>query len=52
MEGADSALWLAAAPEAAKLDAAFVVDRKATPCPFRGKGEEVLWGLCESMRRV
>ncbi len=51
-EGADSALWLAASPEAANLEAAFVVDRKATPCSFRGKGEAELWGLCESMRRV
>ena len=51
-QGADSALWLAAAPEAAGLDAAFVVDRQATPCAFRGQGEEPLWELCESMRRV
>jgi len=51
-QGADSALWLAAAPEAAGLEGAFVVERQATPCSFRGPDEEPLWALCESMRRV
>jgi hypothetical protein len=48
-QGADTAIWLAASPEAAGRSGEFWVDRKAVPCKFRdAQRQAMLWSLCES----
>jgi NAD(P)-dependent dehydrogenase (short-subunit alcohol dehydrogenase family) len=49
-EGADTVLWLAAAPQAAGLHGRFVARRRERTCRFRDEsGEEALFALCERM---
>lgn len=51
-EGADTAVWLAAAPESAGSTGRFFVKRRERPCRFRDEAaEEALFGLCERMTR-
>jgi NAD(P)-dependent dehydrogenase (short-subunit alcohol dehydrogenase family) len=51
-EGADTAVWLAASPEAEGRSDAFWIDRQERACRFRGRaGEDALWALCASMTR-
>jgi NAD(P)-dependent dehydrogenase (short-subunit alcohol dehydrogenase family) len=48
-KGADTAVWLAASPEAAGQSGKFFVDRKERPCKFRVPDQmERLWQLCEA----
>ena len=47
-QGADTAVWLAAAPELAGVTARFYMDRQDVPCEFRNQAaEETLWRICE-----
>jgi NAD(P)-dependent dehydrogenase (short-subunit alcohol dehydrogenase family) len=49
-EGADTAIWLATSPEVAGVSGRFWVNRRDTPCEFRGRdNEESLWSLCDRM---
>jgi len=49
-DGADTVVWLAAAPEAAGEHAKFWIDRRAVRCRYRDRDqEERLWSLCASM---
>jgi NAD(P)-dependent dehydrogenase (short-subunit alcohol dehydrogenase family) len=49
-EGADTAIWLATSPEMAGVSGRFWVNRRETPCEFRGRdNEEALWSLCDGM---
>jgi NAD(P)-dependent dehydrogenase (short-subunit alcohol dehydrogenase family) len=49
-EGADTAIWLATSPEMAGVSGRFWVNRRETPCEFRGRdNEEALWALCDRM---
>jgi len=47
-QGADTVTWLALSPEVEGKSNVFWVDRKETPCQFRGqKDEERMWAVCE-----
>src|SRR5690606_21030490 len=47
-KGADTALWLASAPELEGISGRFFVDRKDVPCKFRDAGAiKRLWDVCE-----
>jgi NAD(P)-dependent dehydrogenase (short-subunit alcohol dehydrogenase family) len=47
-QGADTAVWLAAAPELTGVTARFYMDRREVPCEFRDQAaEETLWRICE-----
>lgn len=47
-EGADTITWLALSPDVEGKSGLFWVDRKETPCQFRGeKDEERMWSVCE-----
>jgi NAD(P)-dependent dehydrogenase (short-subunit alcohol dehydrogenase family) len=49
-QGADTAVWLASAPEVEGLTGRFWSDRRELACQFRGEtGEERLWEICASM---
>jgi len=47
-QGADTAVWLASAPELGGVSGKFYEDRQELPCEFRNaETEEKLWGICE-----
>jgi NAD(P)-dependent dehydrogenase (short-subunit alcohol dehydrogenase family) len=47
-QGADTAVWLAAAPDVAGVTARFYADRREAQCEFRDHDtEERLWRICE-----
>ena len=47
-EGADTAVWLANAPDVAATTGAFFADRREVACEFRDYDtEERLWTICE-----
>ena len=49
-QGADTALWLASAPEVQGVTNKFFVDRAELACEFRNKSaEEKLWRICASL---
>ena len=49
-EGADTAVWLAAAPEVEGRNGLFWIDRQERRCRFRGeRGEEAVFALCARM---
>jgi NAD(P)-dependent dehydrogenase (short-subunit alcohol dehydrogenase family) len=49
-EGADTAVWLASAPELEGVTGKFFEDREGLPCEFRNtKAEEKLWRICEEL---
>ncbi len=49
-QGADTAVWLAAAPEAQGQHGLFWIERQERRCRFRDpKAEEALWSLCAEM---
>jgi NAD(P)-dependent dehydrogenase (short-subunit alcohol dehydrogenase family) len=51
-DGADTAVWLASAPEVARITGTFFENRKEVSCAFRGReAEEKLWSICESFTR-
>ena len=51
-QGADTAVWLAAAPELADVSGRFYMDRSEKTCAFRNEAqEERLWALCARMTR-
>jgi NAD(P)-dependent dehydrogenase (short-subunit alcohol dehydrogenase family) len=48
VQGADTAVWLAASPDVAGVTARFFADRREAPCEFRDHDtEEKLWRICE-----
>jgi NAD(P)-dependent dehydrogenase (short-subunit alcohol dehydrogenase family) len=49
-QGADTAVWLASAPEMEGASGKFFEDREELECEFRNKkNEEKLWGICEGL---
>jgi NAD(P)-dependent dehydrogenase (short-subunit alcohol dehydrogenase family) len=49
-EGADTAVWLASAPEVAGASGKFFMDRREVPCELRDEAiEERLWTECERL---
>jgi NAD(P)-dependent dehydrogenase (short-subunit alcohol dehydrogenase family) len=47
-QGADTAVWLASAPEIAGTTSRFFADRRDVPCEFRNTQiEERLWSVCD-----
>ena len=49
-QGADTAVWLASAPEMEGVSGKFFEDRVELECEFRNKkNEEKLWKICEGM---
>ena len=49
-QGADTAVWLASAPEMKNVTSRFFEDREELECEFRNKSrEEKLWGICEEL---
>ena len=49
-QGADTAVWLASAPEFENVSGKFFEDREELPCEFRNKrNEEKLWNICEEL---
>ena len=49
-QGADTAVWLASAPELEGVSGKFFEDREELPCEFRNeKAEEKLWRICEEL---
>jgi NAD(P)-dependent dehydrogenase (short-subunit alcohol dehydrogenase family) len=49
-QGADTAVWLASAPEIADTTGRFFADRGDVPCEFRStQVEERLWRICEDL---
>ncbi len=47
-QGADTAVWLASAPDLARTTGVFFADRREVACEFRGyETEERLWAICE-----
>jgi NAD(P)-dependent dehydrogenase (short-subunit alcohol dehydrogenase family) len=49
-QGADTAVWLASAPELEGVTGKFFEDREEVECEFRNKNaEEKLWRICEEM---
>ena len=50
VQGADTAVWLASAPELEGMSGKFFEDREELPCEFRNKrNEEKLWRICEEL---
>ena len=50
VQGADTAVWLASAPEMEGVSGKFFEDRQEVECEFRNKkNEERLWRICEEM---
>ena len=48
VQGADTAVWLAASSDVAGVTARFFADRREAPCEFRDHDtEERLWRICE-----
>ena len=51
-QGANTAVWLASAPEMEGVTNKFFEDREELPCEFRNKkNEEKLWSICEELMR-
>ena len=49
-QGADTAVWLASAPEMEAVSGKFFEDREELACEFRNRGaEEKLWRICEGL---
>jgi len=49
-QGADTAVWLASAPELEGVTSKFFDERKERPCEFRNEAdEEKLWSICEGL---
>ena len=49
-QGADTAVWLASAPELQAVSGKFFEDREELECEFRNKkNEEKLWKICEEL---
>jgi NAD(P)-dependent dehydrogenase (short-subunit alcohol dehydrogenase family) len=49
-QGADTAVWLASAPELESVSNKFFEDREELECEFRNKkDEEKLWNICEGL---
>ena len=49
-QGADTAVWLASAPELEGVTDKFFDERKERPCEFRNEpDEERLWAICEAL---
>jgi len=49
-QGADTAVWLASAPELEGVSGAFFEERQERACEFRNEGdEEKLWKICERL---
>lgn len=49
-QGADTAVWMASAPELEGVSGKFFEDREELECEFRNKkAEEKLWRICEGM---
>jgi len=49
-QGADTAVWLASAPELEGVSGKFFEEREVLPCEFRNKrSEEKLWRICEGL---
>jgi len=49
-QGADTAVWLAGAPELEGVSGKFFEEKKELPCEFRNKkAEEKLWKICEEL---
>jgi len=49
-QGADTAVWLASAPELQGVNGKFFEDREEVECEFRNeKHEEKLWKICEEL---
>ena len=49
-QGADTAIWLASAPELAGVSGKFFEEREELECEFRNeKNEEKLWKICEAL---
>lgn len=49
-QGADTAIWLASAPEVEGVTCKFFEDREELKCEFRNrKAEEKLWRICEEL---
>jgi NAD(P)-dependent dehydrogenase (short-subunit alcohol dehydrogenase family) len=47
-QGADTAVWLASAPDLANTTGVFFADRREVACEFRGYDtEERLWAICD-----
>lgn len=52
-QGADTAVWLASAPELAGTTGRFFADRRDVPCEFSNHAnEERLWRICEDFVRA
>ncbi len=50
VQGADTAVWLASAPEVEGVSGKFFEERAELPCEFRNKrAEEKLWRICEGL---
>jgi NAD(P)-dependent dehydrogenase (short-subunit alcohol dehydrogenase family) len=50
VQGADTAVWMASAPELAGTTSRFFADRRDVPCEFRDtQTEERLWRICEDL---
>lgn len=50
LQGADTAVWLASAPDLEGVSGKFFQDREELPCEFRNKkNEEKLWRICEEL---
>jgi NAD(P)-dependent dehydrogenase (short-subunit alcohol dehydrogenase family) len=49
-QGADTAVWLASAPEMEGVSGKFFEEREELPCEFRNKrAEERLWRICDGL---
>ena len=49
-QGADTAIWLASAPELGGVSGKFFEEREEVECEFRNRGdEEKLWKICEEL---
>jgi NAD(P)-dependent dehydrogenase (short-subunit alcohol dehydrogenase family) len=49
-QGADTAVWLASAPEFDSITGRFFEERREIPCKFRNvEAEEKLWGICDRL---
>jgi NAD(P)-dependent dehydrogenase (short-subunit alcohol dehydrogenase family) len=52
-DGADTAVWLASAPELEGVTNKFYQDREELECEFRNKkAEEKLWSICEGFAKL
>lgn len=51
-QGAETAVWMASAPEFAEINGKFFEDREELDCEFRNQeAEEKLWRICEELTR-